>query len=106
VSEDGPDGTGNGLEKGVSIKGPRSGEEAMIGVGGLASSTGAEETTLSIARATETRANIIAGFVDKERPEGMERNVIEASNQLINGLMWWSQLYPNTISHRESRWVT
>jgi hypothetical protein len=106
VSGDGLDRTSEGPEERASIEGPRSGEGATSGVGGPASSTGAEETTLSVAGATKTGASIIARFVDKEGPEGMEWNVIEASDQLINGLKQWSQLYPKTISHRELRRVT
>jgi hypothetical protein len=44
--------------------------------------------------------------VDTKSPEEAERKEIVVSDQLINGLMQLSQLYPRTKSQGESRRVT
>ena len=60
---------------------------------------------MSVTGMTETDSGIIAAVVDRDNPEWLERNEMEASDQSINGLKRRSQLCPRTSGNRESRVV-
>ena len=119
MSIEGP-GAGSEPDRGVSKEGPRSGVEpegrwserpepndgeSTIGVG-LSGGSTTPDKTLSVFGTTETDGGIVAGRVDRTSPGCVVRKVIEASNQLINGLKRCSQLYPSTRSQGESNLVT
>ena len=90
---------------GVSIEGAGDGGIVRVGVGAGAGTTCTGGAS-SVIGTTVADPGIISGVVDRDSLTGSGRNVIEASDQLINGLMRLSQLYPRTRSQGESKHVT
>ena len=98
--------TGIDPDRGWSGRGPEEGDvRSTSGVGTSEGSTTSDET-LSVTGTTETETGLSAGWVDGTPPGSVVRKLIEASNQLINGLKRCSQLYPSTRSQGESNLVT
>ena len=94
----GPEASGISMEgAGVSIEG--AGDGGIVGVGvGAGAGTTCTGGASSVIGTTVADPGIISGVVDRDSLTGSGRNVIEASDQLINGLM---RLSPDRKENRD-----